>query len=84
MRRCCECVLWLPSILLLTAAAAFDTAKADRYPWCAEYTGGALGGSGSCYFMTIAQCCATVSGVGGYCAPNAFYSGPPVMRIDGA
>ena len=24
------------SILLLTAAAAFDTAKADPYPWCAE------------------------------------------------
>ena len=61
------------SILLLTAAAAFDTAKADPYPWCAEYTGGALGGSGSCYFMTIEQCRATVSGVGGYCTPNPFY-----------
>ena len=33
------------SILMLTAVAAFDTAKADPYPWCAEYTGGALGGA---------------------------------------
>ena len=49
-------------VLLLTAAAAFDTAKADPYPWCAEYRGGALGGSGSCYFMTIEQCRATMSG----------------------
>ena len=67
------------SILLLTAVAAFDTAKADPYPWCAEYTGGALGGASSCYFMTIEQCRATVSGVGGYCTPNPFYSGPPVQ-----
>ena len=64
--------------VLLIAAAAFDTAKADPYPWCAEYTGGALGGSSNCYFMTIEQCRATVSGVGGYCTPNPFYSGPPV------
>jgi hypothetical protein len=67
------------SILMLTAVAAFDTAKADPYPWCAEYTGGALGGASSCYFMTIEQCRATVSGVGGYCSPNPFYSGPPVQ-----
>jgi hypothetical protein len=65
-------------ILLLTSAASFDTAKADPYPWCAQYTG-ALGGSSNCYFMTIAQCRATVSGLGGFCTQNPYYSGPPVQ-----
>ena len=34
-----------------------------------------MGGS-NCYFKTIEQCRATISGVGGTCRPNPFYTGP--------
>ena len=30
-------------------------------------------------FVTIEQCRATVSGVGGYCKPNPFYDGQPIV-----
>ena len=51
------------------------SAQADPYRWCAHYSG--EGGNGSnCYFMTLDQCRATISGIGGYCRPNPFYTGP--------
>lgn len=56
--------------------AAPEPAKADPYRWCADYAGrGGDGGARNCYFYTLAQCRATVSGVGGYCTPNPFYTG---------
>lgn len=60
------------------AMPAFDKAHAaDPYRWCADYT--VLGGIGArnCYFMTLEQCRAAVSGVGGMCVPNPFYDGAP-------
>ncbi|HWL31327.1 MAG TPA: DUF3551 domain-containing protein [Xanthobacteraceae bacterium] len=48
---------------------------ADPYRWCAEY-GLRGGGATNCYFMTLGQCRAAVSGVGGFCRPNPFYTGP--------
>ena len=36
-------------------------------------------GARNCYFFTFAQCQATVSGVGGYCTPNPFYTGRPIV-----
>ena len=45
-----------------------------EYPWCAQY-GGSSGGGRNCGFSTIEQCRATISGMGGFCAPNPFYSG---------
>jgi|BarGraNGADG00212_1021973.scaffolds.fasta_scaffold06265_7 hypothetical protein len=30
----------------------------------------------NCGFVTIEQCRATVSGIGGFCEPNQFYTGP--------
>jgi Protein of unknown function (DUF3551) len=63
----------------LIVMAGAGTAQADPYRWCAVYSGGGEGDGGSnCYFMTLAQCQATVSGVGGFCAPNNFYDGRPV------
>jgi hypothetical protein len=56
----------------LVATAAISTpAKADGYRWCAQYSG--LGGAKNCGFVTIEQCMATVSGMGGFCVPNQFY-----------
>jgi len=61
--------------------AAPEPAKADPYRWCADYSGGRFGGGGgrNCYFFTLAQCRATGSGVGGYCSPNPFYDGRPIV-----
>ena len=69
--------------VVLVLAAGFTgeaQAQADPYAWCAEYTGSGLGGAKNCYFLTLEQCRATVSGVGGFCSPNPFYTGPSVTR----
>lgn len=58
-------------------------AHADPYKWCAVY-GGRGGGGSNCGFLTIEQCRATVSGIGGFCEPNRFYTGPdstPSRRV---
>jgi hypothetical protein len=46
-----------------------------KYTWCAQYGGGEMGGGRNCGFPTLEQCRATVSGIGGFCAPNLFYPG---------
>jgi len=43
------------------------------YPWCAQYSGGGMGGGRNCGFTTLQQCMATVSGIGGYCEANSMY-----------
>jgi Protein of unknown function (DUF3551) len=59
----------LPVICLFLIA---DPAAADPYKWCANYRNGGT----NCGFITFEQCQATVSGVGGSCGPNQFYTGP--------
>lgn len=64
--------------LLLTLAllvVASRPAGADPYRWCAEYGGFRGGGGTNCYFVTLGQCRAAISGVGGFCRPNPFYTG---------
>jgi hypothetical protein len=66
----------LLGLAALTAAFAFDAARANVeaypvYPWCAYYSG--RGGT-NCYFANLWQCQQAVSGVGGYCGQNPFYS----------
>ena len=57
--------------------AAPQPAKADPYRWCADYS--TRGGGKNCHFLTFAQCQASVSGVGGFCSPNPFFTGRPVV-----
>jgi hypothetical protein len=66
-------------------------AQADPYRWCAELGGGGEGSFSNCYFITRAQCEATVAGIGGFCRHNQFYTGPatasggdelPPRRVD--
>jgi len=70
---------FLLAALLATAAvsaAAPVPAQAqsyDPYGWCAEYGGR---GGGNCYFLTYDQCRAAISGNGGLCRRNLFYTGP--------
>ncbi len=69
------------ALFSLAAAAGFatslffvvGTAAADPYKWCALYS---AYGAMNCGFVTIEQCRATISGAGGSCVPNQFYSGP--------
>ena len=60
--------------------ALAGTANANEYPWCAQYTGGEMGGGRNCGFETIEQCRANVSGIGGDCVPNLFYEGRDAVR----
>lgn len=62
---------------LLAAFAALVpvSGHADPYRWCAQYSGRG-GGATNCGFVTLEQCRATVSGIGGFCVPNQFYTGP--------
>jgi hypothetical protein len=69
---------------ILAASSTFDAAQADPYRWCADYT--VLGGIGArnCYFVTLGQCRAAVSGVGDMCVQNTFFDGVgtrPVRRV---
>ena len=75
MRRLCSV------FFALTTLAALDVftpsvGQAEPYPWCAQYSGGRGGGGRNCGFATLEQCRATISGMGGFCEPNLFYTGP--------
>lgn len=70
----------IATLLALIAGSLTDTARADPYRWCAQYVG--EGGSTNCYFVTLEQCRAAVSGAGGLCLPNQFYDGRPVTTPD--
>jgi Protein of unknown function (DUF3551) len=62
-------------VFLASLAASGRPAAAIEYPWCAQY-GGMGDGGRNCGFSTLAQCMATVSGIGGVCERNLFYEGP--------
>lgn len=42
-------------------------AQAQDYPWCGIY---AKDGDVHCFFTSLEQCMATVSGIGGFCQRN--------------
>ena len=74
----------LAVLAVLIVSATFDTAKADPYRWCALYNAGRGGGAQNCYFVTFQQCQAAVSGIGGFCMPNQFYDGKPIVTPEQA
>jgi len=66
------------ALFSLMVLSAGTPAKADPYRYCAVY--GSFGGGGveSCWYLTIEQCRAAVSGLGGFCKESAWYDGRPV------
>ena len=68
----------IAALFALVIIPAVEPARADPYRWCAEYAGGGQGGGTNCYFLTLEQCRASVSGIGGFCRENGFYDGRPV------
>lgn len=69
--------------ITLAAAAAFTVWLAapapaqagTEYPWCAIYSERSVGAT-NCGFVSLAQCQATVNGIGGGCARNPAYPEP--------
>jgi hypothetical protein len=71
-------------VVLMILASALSPASAmekyDPYPWCAVYSDNEGTGGTNCGFLTIEQCRATVSGIGGFCEHNQFYNPRPPAR----
>jgi uncharacterized membrane protein len=68
-------ILTTAAFAILIAGSAAGGAKADDpYRWCAENMGGE--GATNCYFVTLEQCQAAVSGAGSFCSLNSFYDDP--------
>jgi len=65
----------LTTVALSTGGPAANAQSYDPYAWCAEY-GGRGGGATNCYFRTYQQCQWALSGNGGFCRRNLFYTGP--------
>jgi hypothetical protein len=61
---------------------AVGVATAEPYKWCAQYGGSDEGGASNCGFVTIEQCRVTILGIGGFCVPNQFYTGPDVTPVN--
>jgi Protein of unknown function (DUF3551) len=76
--------LTLVALLFVMFGSFAETAKADPYRWCAQYGGNTGGGGTNCYFLNLEQCRAAISGSGGYCVPNSFYDGRPVVTPEDA
>lgn len=51
-------------------------ARAQNYPWCAQYAMGDDGGGTNCGFVSFEQCMTTLSGMGGFCNRNTQYQPP--------
>ena len=72
-------IIVLLTLVLSTEALARSPVRPyafphDPYRWCAVYGGRGGGGGTNCGFLTIEQCRATVSGIGGFREPNQFYN----------
>jgi len=66
------------ALVFLLCGFFTDSAVADPYRWCGVFGSGDASVT-NCYFMTIDQCRASMSGNGGFCTPNNFYDGRPVI-----
>jgi hypothetical protein len=58
----------------LIAASSVAPSRADPYRWCAQ-----AGKRTSCYYVTLDQCRAAISGNHGFCNLNYLYDGKPVV-----
>lgn len=62
------------AIATLASIAVPSPAAAETlYPWCLQYSESTVGGATNCGFVTLAQCRATLIGLGGACYENPAY-----------
>ena len=69
--------IMLIMLSILVAFAIGSHAQAQTYPWCAIYSKGCT----SCSFVTLDQCMADVSGIGGFCQQNDWYKPTAAMSL---
>jgi hypothetical protein len=68
----------LLALSVIAATTVFNTpTKAQNYPWCAIYSGGAVSGGTNCGFVSFEQCMDTARGLGSFCYRNTQYVPPP-------
>ena len=67
-----KCFLFAAGFFVL-AVASSPQARAQTYPWCANFADGA---GTNCGFSTEQQCRATILGSGGFCSQNELYKPP--------
>ena len=77
-----SCLLLLG--IVAASIAPGTPARAQNYPWCAQYMGGDTGGGMNCGFVSFEQCMATVRGMGGFCMANNTYVPPAGPRAPNA
>jgi hypothetical protein len=73
----------IATAFVLLSVFASTEARAIEYPWCARF-GGDMEGASNCGFTSFEQCLAYLRGIGGFCEPNLFYTGPaakPARRV---
>ena len=68
-------VLVSVAVIVVTGALG-GPVHAREYPWCARYDWTTR----NCGFVSFQQCLATISGIGGRCEPNPFYTAPPPRK----
>jgi hypothetical protein len=64
----------IAALFALIVASVSEPSQADPYRWCAQ-----AGKKNSCYYVTLDQCRAAISGNHGFCNPNYLYDGKPVL-----
>jgi hypothetical protein len=72
----------LAALVIGLAVSASGGASAEVvYPWCAYYSG--KPGGTNCGFSTFEQCQWAISGNGGFCDRNGFYTAAPYRDVVG-
>jgi hypothetical protein len=73
-------VLFLIAAALLGETQIGNAQSPYSYRWCSISSGGVAGGGGrSCYYETLQQCMATLSGIGGNCVERPYYRAQPTQ-----
>ena len=72
-------VLFLMGAALLGETQTGSAQSPYAYPWCALSGRDSGGGSMSCYYRTLQQCMATLSGIGGNCVESPYYHAQPTQ-----
>jgi Protein of unknown function (DUF3551) len=81
MRRKPIVILFLIAAALLGETRTGDAQSPYLYQWCAISGGGGSGGAMSCYYKTLQQCLATLSGVGGNCIERTYSHAQPTRLV---
>ena len=72
-------VLFLIATALLGETQIGNAQSPYSHPWCSISSGDAGGGTRSCYYETLQQCMATLSGIGGNCVERPYYHAQPTQ-----